>query len=175
MGDRAEGGDLLVQGMPDLVNGFVFWFCKVSRLDIEGVVLEEKADLVAGGHEVLVGDVFFGGRGAGGVRAGHEAGHRVGVEGEVVEEGLCLSEERGAGIFGEVGGDEEVAVAVELGELFGGEAGWRGCGGWGDAGGRHCNCAGRSPLRCRGESRDVGRQSGILSTSGVWIKWKMII
>ena len=40
---------------------------------------------------------------------------------EVAQHGVCRGEERGAGGFGEVGRDEEVAVAVEGGELFGGE------------------------------------------------------
>ena len=57
---------------------------------------------------------------------------------EVAQHGVCRGEESGAGGFGEVGWDEEVAVAVEGGELFGGEAGGGvGLGGGGEAGGCH--------------------------------------
>ena len=59
-------------------------------------------------------------------------------DGEGAEEGLGLGEKIGAGFFGEVVRDKEVAIAVELGELFGGEAGGRGGGRWRGAGGCHC-------------------------------------
>ena len=120
--------DFFVQGVADLVDCEVFWFGKLTGLGVEGVFFEEEADFIAGGEEVVVADVFVCGGGSLIVGAGYEAGHWVVCDGEVAEEGLGLGEEIGAGFFREVVRDEEVAVAVELGELFGGEAGGRGGG-----------------------------------------------
>ena len=59
MGYVAEFGDLLVQGMADLVDGSLFRFGEVACLGVEGVFLKEEPDFVAGGEEVVVADVFF--------------------------------------------------------------------------------------------------------------------
>ena len=112
--------DFFVQGVADLVYCELFWLGELTGLGVEGVFFEEEADFVAGGEEVGVADVFFCGRGASVVGAGDEAGHWVVCDGEVAEEGLGLGKETGAGFFGEVVRDEEVAIAVELAELFGG-------------------------------------------------------
>lgn len=106
-----------MQRVADLVDGEVFRFDKRRAAGYwvwlcgEGVGLEEEADFVGGGEEVVVADV---GVVVGvGVVAGGEAGEGVGVEGEVGEEGGCFGEEGGYFGWGEVVGDDEVAVLLE--------------------------------------------------------------
>ena len=69
-----------MQVMADFVDGAGFGFGE-DAVGRESGFLEEEADFVAGGEEVVVADV-------GGGFAGGEFGEGVGGKGEVVEEGV---------------------------------------------------------------------------------------
>lgn len=77
--------------MTDLVNG-LFLGARELCVRVKGVFLEEEADLVARGEEVVIADVF-----GGWALAGGEAREGVVGEGEVVEEGARFVEEGGYG------------------------------------------------------------------------------
>lgn len=91
-------------------------FCEGTRRG-DGGFFEEEADLVARREEVGVADMV-----GAGIASGAERGERVGGDVERGEEVGGFGEEGGDSLRGEGGGDDEVAVAVEGGELGGGEA-----------------------------------------------------
>ena len=93
-----------VQAVADLVDGARFGFGE-DAIGRESGFLEEEADFVARGEEVVVADV-------GGGFAGREFGEGVGREREVVEEGVGFLQERGGRGGVDEGGNDEVAVVV---------------------------------------------------------------
>lgn len=103
--------------MANLVDGALLWFRQLARGRVDGVFFEKEADLVARVEKVVVSDVV-----GAVVATGGEAGHGVRGEVKASEEGVCLCEEAGGGGGAEDVGEDEVAVAVEGGELGGGEA-----------------------------------------------------
>lgn len=78
---------------------------------------KEKADLVPRRQEIVVADVV-----AAVLAAGAELGHGVRGEVEVGQQGVRLVQQGLDGGGAEGVGDDEVAVAVEGGELGGGQA-----------------------------------------------------
>lgn len=118
----------VVEVMANLIDGFLFRLDERTALRVKGVFLEEEAHLVAGGEEVLVADVLGVSGVAISVCACREARHGVGFEREVMEEGVSSGEERCALCGAEIGGDDQVAVAGEGGELFRREAKYWGLG-----------------------------------------------
>lgn len=113
----------------------MFGFCELA-VGAKGVLLEEEADFVARGEEVVVAYVV-----GAVLPAGGEFCQGAGGDVEGGEEGVGFVEEVGDGGGGEGRGDDEVAVGVEEGELFRGEAGF------GFRGGGHCILEGISKVR----------------------------
>lgn len=109
-----EGGRQPVQVVPDLVDGARLGLEEPAVVGGEGVLLEEEADLVARGEEVVVAHV---------VRLLARAEPRHGVVGqrEVLQQRVRLGQERLHRRRGQRVGDHEVAVSLEAGELRGRE------------------------------------------------------
>ena len=101
-----------MQVVSNLVDCFFFGLGEVSRGGVEGGFLEEKADLVAAGEEVVVADV-------GGGFAGGELGQGVRGEGEGGEEGVGFGKESCDRGGGDGVRDDEVAIGVVGFELLG--------------------------------------------------------
>lgn len=102
-----------MEEMADLVDSLLLGLDQIT-MGAEGVLLEEEADLVARGEEVVVANVLAGGAGA-------ELGHGVRGEVERGEKMMGLGEEGGDGLGVEGVGDDEVAVVVEGVDLVGRE------------------------------------------------------
>ena len=100
----AKGRRQTVQVVADFVDGAGFGFGE-GAVWREGGFLEEEADFVAGGEEIVVADV------RGGFTCG-KLGQRVGGKRKVVEEVVGFSQEGGGCGGADEGGDDEVAVAV---------------------------------------------------------------
>lgn len=115
-----------MQVVANLVDGTLLGLDEVASGGREGVLFEEEADLIPRRQEVVVAHVGAGPVGS----AGGKLGEWMGGEVEVGEEGVSFGEEGLDGGWGKGGGDDEVAVAVEGGELAGGEASC-GMGGYG--------------------------------------------
>lgn len=105
-----------MQVVADLVDGALLGLGQVA-LSIKGVLLEKEADLVAAGEEVVVADMVVAV-----VAAGGEAGHGVISQREAGEETVCLVEEGLHGGRAQGIRDDEVAIAVEEGNLVCGQA-----------------------------------------------------
>lgn len=99
--------------MTDFVDGDFFRFGenglgRVVRRGLECVFFEKEADFVARGEEVVVTNVRFVV-----VSTCRELGQRVVGEVERGQHLMRVIEERGAGFFGKVVRDNEVAILIE--------------------------------------------------------------
>ena len=113
---RCERRAERVQVVADLVDGARLGLGQVAPV-VEGVLLEEEADLVAAGQEVVVAHVVLAV-----LAARAELGHRVVLQREVLQQRVRLRQQRGDCGRGQCVRDNQVAVALEVGELRGREA-----------------------------------------------------
>lgn len=102
-----------VQVVPDLVDGARLGLEELAR-GREGVLLEEEADLVARGEEVIVAYVVR-------LLARAELRHGVVGQREILQQRVRLGQERLHRRRGQRVGDHEVAVSLEARELRGRE------------------------------------------------------